>query len=151
MEMSFGNMDLALAGMWIAEDDGVLNPRTIKVGPRKVVVANSVDSMKALDPWRGLPARRDRDRTPRALGAQDHDGRPPRAALAGRQRRRPGQPISATEAQINVDLVRQLLGPIYGRWMSEFVKRLATRAFGSPTALARSATRRSRCTTASST
>ena len=35
--------------MWIAEDDGVMNPHTIKVGPRKVVVANSVDSMKRLD------------------------------------------------------------------------------------------------------
>jgi hypothetical protein len=50
VEMSFANMDLAIAGMWIGEDDGVLNPRTLKVGPRKVVVANSVDSLKALEP-----------------------------------------------------------------------------------------------------
>jgi hypothetical protein len=48
--MSFANMDLAIAGMWIGEDDGVLNPRTLKVGPRKVVVANSVDSLKPLEP-----------------------------------------------------------------------------------------------------
>ncbi|WP_239505045.1 portal protein, partial [Serratia marcescens] len=40
--------DLAISGMWIAEDDGVLNPRTVKVGPRRIIVANSVDSMKPL-------------------------------------------------------------------------------------------------------
>jgi hypothetical protein len=34
--------------MWIAEDDGVLNPRLVKVEPRRIVVANSVDSMKPL-------------------------------------------------------------------------------------------------------
>ena len=40
--------DLAIAGMWIAQDDGVLNPRTVKVGPRRIIVANSTDSMKPL-------------------------------------------------------------------------------------------------------
>ena len=40
--------EINIAGMWIAENDGVLNPTTIKVGPRKVIVANSVDSMKEL-------------------------------------------------------------------------------------------------------
>jgi hypothetical protein len=30
--------DLAISGMWIAEDDGVLNPRTVKVGPRRIIV-----------------------------------------------------------------------------------------------------------------
>ena len=43
-----GRADLAIAGMWIAEDDGVLNPRTVKVGPKKIIIANSVDSMKPL-------------------------------------------------------------------------------------------------------
>ena len=46
--MELAAADLAIARMWIAEDDGVLNPRTVKVGPRKIVVANSVDSMKPL-------------------------------------------------------------------------------------------------------
>jgi hypothetical protein len=48
IRMDTMNAELAIAGMWIAEDDGVLNPRTVKVGPRKVIVANSVDSMKQL-------------------------------------------------------------------------------------------------------
>ena len=31
------NSELAIAGMWIVEYDGVLNPRTVKVGPRKAI------------------------------------------------------------------------------------------------------------------
>ncbi|POZ84730.1 portal protein [Burkholderia contaminans] len=50
VKLEYANLDLAVSGMWIAEDDGVLNPRTVKVGPRKVIVANSVDSMKPLQP-----------------------------------------------------------------------------------------------------
>lgn len=129
IEMSFANMDLAIAGMWIAEDDGVLNPRTLKVGPRKVVVANSVESMKALEP----PGKFDLaaievDRLQRAIRrVMMADHLEPRAQPG---KGGTGAPISATEAQINVELTRQLLGPIYGRWLAEFVKPLSTRAFG---------------------
>jgi hypothetical protein len=38
LRMDRMNAELAIAGMWIAEDDGVLNPRSVKVGPRKVIV-----------------------------------------------------------------------------------------------------------------
>ncbi len=47
--LELANLDLSVSGMWIAEDDGVLNPRSIKVGPRKILIANSVDSMKRLE------------------------------------------------------------------------------------------------------
>jgi len=50
VEFVLKNADLAIAGMWIAEDDGVLNAKSIKIGPRKVIVANSVESMKPLQP-----------------------------------------------------------------------------------------------------
>ena len=39
--MELARTDLAIAGMWIAEDDGVLN-RTVKVGLKKIIIANSV-------------------------------------------------------------------------------------------------------------
>jgi hypothetical protein len=142
--MSFGNMDLALAGMWIGEDDGVLNPRTLKVGPRKIVVANSVDSLKPLEPPGDFQ-----------LGAIEID------RLERRIRKtmmadilepyqkpgvdgKPGQPISATQAQINVELIRQLLGPIYGRWLSEFIAPFLRRCFGVAYRAGRSAGRRCR-------
>ena len=40
--------DIAVAGMWIAKDDGVLNAKTIKLGPRKVIIAADTDNMKPL-------------------------------------------------------------------------------------------------------
>lgn len=129
IEMSFANMDLALAGMWIAEDDGVLNPRTLKVGPRKVVVANSVDSMKPLEPpgkfELGAIEVERLQRAIRRVMMADHLEPQPMPGQKGT-----GAPITATQAQINVELIRQLLGPIYGRWLAEFVKPLLTRCFG---------------------
>src|SRR5690606_27337830 len=40
--------DVAIAGMWIGVDDGILNPRNLKLGPRKVVIAASTDNLKPL-------------------------------------------------------------------------------------------------------
>jgi hypothetical protein len=128
IEMSFGNMDLALAGMWIAEDDGVLNPRTVKVGPRKIIVANSVDSMKALEPpgkfELGAIEVQRLQRAIRKVLMSDILEPQPRADG------QPGQPITATQAQINVELIRQLLGPVYGRMLAEDLKPTVTRCFG---------------------
>lgn len=129
VEMSFANMDLAIAGMWIGEDDGVMNPRSLKVGPRKVIVANSVDSLKPLEPpgnfqLGALEIDRLQRQIRRGLMA---DHLEPRAQPG---RGGSGSPITATEAQINVELIRQLLGPIYGRWLAEFVKPLLMRCFG---------------------
>jgi hypothetical protein len=148
VEMSFANMDLAIAGMWIGEDDGVLNPRTLKVGPRKVVVANSVDSLKALEP----PGKFDLgaieiQRLQRAIRKVLMADQLEPQAQPGKDGR-PGAPITATQAQINVELIRQLLGPIYGRWLAEFVKPLLTAASASRTAPARWAARPSRSTSA---
>lgn len=124
VEMSFSNMDLALAGMWIAEDDGVLNPRTVKVGPRKIVVANSVDSMKPLVPGGDFQlAAIEIERLQRQI----------RKILMADQlepQMKAGQPPTATEVQVRVELIRQLLGPMYSRGQAEFLKPFVTRCFG---------------------
>jgi hypothetical protein len=92
VEMSFANMDLAIAGMWIGEDDGVLNPRTLKVGPRKVVVANSVDSLKALEPpgkfeLGAIEIQRLQRAIRKVLMADQLEPQPHRARMAGQARR----------------------------------------------------------------
>lgn len=114
--------ELAIAGMWIAEDDGVLNPRTIKVGARKVIVANSVDSMKELKSsgnWQLADSRiKQLQATIRKILMSDH------------LQPQDGPVITATQAHINVGLIRQLLGPIYGRMQSEYLQPLIERCFG---------------------
>lgn len=116
------NADLAIAGMWIAEDDGVLNPRSVKVGPRKVIVANSVDSMKELKSSTDFNvAFMSEDR----LQAQIR-----KVLLADQLQPQDGPAMTATEVHARMNLIRNLLGPIYGRFQSEFLKPLIARCFG---------------------
>ncbi len=114
--------ELTIAGMWIAEDDGVLNPRTVKVGPRKIIVANSVDSMKPLETggnWQLSEVMiADLQRSIRE------------ALMADQLQPQDGPAMTATEVHVRVGLIRQLLGPVYGRMQSEYLQPLIERCFG---------------------
>lgn len=121
-KMELANADIAVAGMWIAEDDGVLNPRTVKVGPRKIIVANSVDSMKP------LPTGADfnisftkREQLTAAIR---------KILMADQLQPQDGPAMTATEVHVRVQLIRQLLGPTYGRMQAEYLKPLIGRCFG---------------------
>lgn len=114
--------DLAVAGMWIAEDDGVLNPKTIKVGPRKVIIANSVDSMKPLLTGSDFNvAFTEEERLERAIRKR---------LLADQLQPQDGPAMTATEVHVRVALIRQLLGPVFGRMQAEFLQPLIERCFG---------------------
>lgn len=122
MAMDKANAELAIAGMWIAEDDGVLNPRTVKVGARKVITANSVDSMKQLSAggdWQLADTR-----IAQLAGAIR------RTLMADQLQPQDGPAMTATEVHVRVGLIRQLLGPIYGRLQAEYLAPLVERCFG---------------------
>ncbi|MBI2798961.1 MAG: head-tail connector protein [Gammaproteobacteria bacterium] len=115
-------MDISVAGMWIAKDDGVLNPRTVKVGPRKIIVAADTDSMKPLissaDTSKSLM---EIERLQKAIR---------RVLMADQLTPADGPQMTATEVHVRVELIRQLLGPVYGRMQSEFLEPMVTRCFG---------------------
>lgn len=114
--------ELAVAGMWIAEDDGVLNPKTVKVGPRRVIVANSVDSMKPLLTGADFKV---------AFTAEERLERAIRKRLLADQLQpQDGPQMTATEVHVRVALIRQLLGPVFGRLQAEFLQPLVERCFG---------------------
>lgn len=114
--------ELAVAGMWIAEDDGVLNPKTVKVGPRRVIVANSVDSMKPLLTGSDFKV---------AFTAEERLERAIRKRLLADQLQpQDGPQMTATEVHVRVALIRQLLGPVFGRLQAEFLQPLIERCFG---------------------
>ena len=123
VEFVLKNADLAIAGMWIAEDDGVLNAKSIKIGPRKVIVANSVESMKPLQPAGKFDvAALEIDRLQRSVRkVLMSDQLTPQAE---------GPAMTATEISVRVELIRQQLGPVYGRMQAEFLQWLVTRCFG---------------------
>lgn len=120
--LELAGLDVAVSGMWIAEDDGVLNPRTVKVGPRKIIVANSVDSMKRLDSGAKFDV---------AFTAEDRlQASIRKVLLADQLQPQDGPAMTATEVHVRVQLIRQLLGPIYGRLQAEYLQPLITRCFG---------------------
>ncbi|BBP82448.1 hypothetical protein PHLH8_20900 [Pseudomonas sp. Pc102] len=120
MDLAAG--DLAIAGMWIAEDDGVLNPRTVKVGPRKIIVANSVDSMKPLQSGANFQYSQEKMNSLRASIRK--------ILMADQLQAQDGPAMTATEVHVRVALIRQLLGPVYGRLQAEYLQPLVTRCFG---------------------
>ena len=118
------NADLAIAGMWGAVDDGVLNPRTVRVGPRKIIIMAEKENMWPLQPATKFDiAVLEIDRLQRAI----------RKVLMADQlepQQKAGTPPTATEIVVRVELIRQLLGPIYGRMQSEYLQWLVGRCFG---------------------
>lgn len=114
--------ELAVAGMWIAEDDGVLNPRTVRVGPRKVIIASSVDSMKEL--------KSGADFNVSFTMKQQLQQQIRRTMMADQLQPQDGPAMTATEVHVRVELIRQLLGPIYGRLQAEYLQPMINRCFG---------------------
>lgn len=115
-------VDIAVSGMWVAEDDGVLNPRTVKVGPRKIIVANSVDSIKPLTT--GV------DFNVSFTKKEQLQAAVRKMLMADQLQPQDGPAMTATEVHVRVQLIRQLLGPVYGRLQAEYLKPLIQRCFG---------------------
>lgn len=122
MKNTVRSADLQLGGLWIAEDDGVLNPHTVRIGPRKVIVANSVDSMKRLD-----------DGTNFQIAdylLTNIQGGIRRKLMADQLPPIGTQQMTATEIHTRVEMIRQMLGPMYGRLQTEYLQSILDRCFG---------------------
>jgi hypothetical protein len=116
------NADLAIAGMWVATDDGVLNPKTLKIGPRKVIVAANPDNIKPLQPAGNFDVS--------ALIVDELQRSIRKVMLADQLQPQDGPAMTATEVHVRVELIRQLLGPVYGRLQAEMLQPLVERCFG---------------------
>jgi hypothetical protein len=117
------NADMAIAGMWGAVDDGALNPRTVRIGPRKVIVMASKDSFFPLAPAGKF------DVAMMEIGRLQKQIR--RGLMADVLEPQADSPqMTATEVAVRVELIRQLLGPTYGRMQAEFLRPMIERCFG---------------------
>lgn len=112
----------AAAGVYVAEDDGVLNPRNVRVRGGSVIVANSINSIKE------LPTGADFNVT--FSKADQMRGEIRRLLLADQLQPQDGPAMTATEVHVRVALIRQLLGPLYGRFQSEDLQPTIERVFG---------------------
>lgn len=114
--------ETAIAPPMVAEDDGVLNPKNIKMGPRKIIVANSVDSIKPL-----------------VTGAKVEFAEIKSEALRGNIRKMlfadqlppaDGPVKTAYEWSVRVEMMRKMAGPLFARFQAEFLQVLIERTFG---------------------
>lgn len=112
----------AAAGVYVAEDDGVLNPRSVRVRGGTVIVANSVNSIKE------LPTGADFNVTFSKADQMRAEIR--RVLMADQLQPQDGPAMTATEVHVRVALIRQLLGPLYGRFQAEDLAPTVERVFG---------------------
>lgn len=114
--------DLAVAGMWIGKADGILNLAGLRVGPRKVIAAADTDNLKPL-----------------LTGADFKVGwtlkemlqASIRHTLMADQLEPQDKPqMTAFEVHTRIQMIRQRLGPIFGRFQAEFLTPLIERCFG---------------------
>jgi hypothetical protein len=118
----FANADMAIAGMWGAVDDGVINPKTVRIGARKIVMMASKDSFFPLQPGGNFDLS--------MLVTQDLQKSIRRIMMADLlETNTEGPAKTATEWHYRVNLIRQLLGPMFGRIQSEYLIPLVWRCF----------------------
>lgn len=114
--------ETAIAPPMIAEDDGVLNPRNIRMGPRKIIVANSVDSIKPLITGAKVEFAE--------IKAERLQGAIRKVLLADQLPPADGPVKTAYEWSVRVETLRKMLGPMFARFQSEFLQVLVERTFG---------------------
>lgn len=116
------NADLAIAGMWGATDDGVLNPKTVKVGARKIIPMANKDSFFPLQPATKFDVA--------WMEKADLQKQIKATLLSDQLHPDNGPAMTATEVHMRAQIIRQLLGPMYGRLQSEYMVQVVNRCFG---------------------
>ena len=122
MKTTINSAELQLGGMWIAQDDGVLNPHTVKIKARHIIIANDVNSMKRLDDGANFQIA--------DYLLQNLQGGIRRKLMADQLPTVGTQQMTATEIHTRVELIRQMLGPMYGRLQTEYLQTILDRCFG---------------------
>lgn len=120
--MHLANVELSVAGMWKAKNDGVLNPRNVRVGPRKIIAVSDMDNMQPLQPAGNWQLSMEE--------IQQGQAAIRKLLLADQLQPQDGPAMTATEVHVRVQMIRQLLGPVFGRFQSEYLQPLIERCFG---------------------
>lgn len=120
MHLEQGALDIAPP--YVAADDGVLNPRSLKIGPKRMIIANDVDSIKQ------LPTGGNWQLAETMVASLQSSIR--KMLMADQLQPQDGPAMTATEVHVRVALIRQLLGPLFGRLQAEDLEPTIVRVFG---------------------
>lgn len=122
VEMILTNGEMAIAGTFVAKDDGVFNPNTVKIGPRRVIMVAEPDNIKPLTSGGNFniaqaEITRLQSQIKRVMMSDQ---------LAPTERGN----MTATEVSTRTQIIRQILSPALARLQSEFLEPLLRRCFG---------------------
>lgn len=121
MRDTLRSAEIDVLGMWLVADDGIINPNTVKIGGGKIIAANSIDeSMKRLDSGNGFQV---------AIALLQNLQSSIQRKLMADQLPPYGQPMTAAETYMRIDIVRQKIGPMYGRLQAGLLIPLLDRCF----------------------
>ncbi|MFC7476482.1 portal protein [Dankookia sp. GCM10030260] len=120
VELVLKNASIAVTGIWQAEDDGVLNPDTVKLVPGAIIP--KAPGSAGLTPL-AAPGNFDVSQ----LVLQDLRARIRTALLADRIAPLQSAPMTATEVLERASQAARLLGATYGRLQTELLTPLVTR------------------------
>ena len=120
-KLILNSAELNLGGIWIAKNDGVINVNTLKLRPRTIIPANSVDDIRRLDMSTNMN-----------LSVElitMYQNRIKRGMMSDQLTPINSSPLSATEVSARVNIIRQQLGAVFIRMQSEFLNGLLERVF----------------------
>lgn len=122
VETMMRNAEMATSGTFVAVNDGTINPATFKVGPNRVVYVNDINNIKPLASGGDIQF---------AVGEIGRlQGQVRRTLLADQLGPTEKAVTTATEINTRTSIIRQILGPIFGRLQAEYLVPLVTRCFG---------------------
>lgn len=115
-------LGIAAAGMYVAQDDGILNPSMLTIGGGEIIIAASTTNIAPLGSASDFNV---------TFSHEERLKDEIRAILMADQL----PPIdsgvrTATEFHVRLQYLRQLLGPVFGRLNSEWLQVLVLRCFG---------------------
>lgn len=116
------NAEMAISGMYKAKDDGVLNPKTVRIGPRRVIFMNDMNNFEPINPAGKFDVSQ--------IIINDLQKKIRRCLFADMlESFTSASAKTATEWHYRANMIRQLLGPTYGRLQSESLQPLVFRCF----------------------
>lgn len=114
--------EMAIAPPLMVEDDGVINTKNVRMGPRKVIVVNSTEtSMKPLITGAKVEFAE--------IKAERLQGTIRKMLFADQLPPADGPVKTAYEWSVRVDTMRRILGPMFARFQAEFLTPLVERTF----------------------
>ena len=122
VKLQLTHAEFAIAGMYAIKNDGVINPNTIKIQPRGIIPVADVENIRPFGPAGDFGiSNAEVERLQRSIR---------KVMMSDQLQPQDGPQMTATEVQVRMQIVRQLLGPVYGRFSAEFLAPMITRCFG---------------------